>query len=189
MDIKELGFTHEELQDRVIERICEKVLKEQAFYDGEEYLNDSPFGKKLKEFVKQYVDEKINSIATNHILPNVSGYIENLTLAETNRWGEKKGEPYTFIEYLVSRAEHYMTERVDFEGKSQKEKSSYSSWNGTQTRLAHMVNKHLHYSIESAMKNAIKNANDVIVNGIAETVKLKLREVADSLKMSVNIKR
>lgn len=91
-------------------------------------------------------------------------------------------------EYLISRAETYLTEQVNYEGKSKSENGSYSSWSGAQTRLTHLVHKHLNYNVESAMKEAIKNANAVIVGGIEHTVRIKLQEVANALKVEVKTK-
>lgn len=90
----------------------------------------------------------------------------------------------SFLEYLVDRAEAYLTEKVSFDGKTKAESRGYS-WNGTQTRLSYLVDRHLHYSIEKAMKNALANANKAIVQGLEDTVKLKLGEIQKSLKVTV----
>lgn len=188
--IESLGITEEELQQRVVERIAGLAMTkivEGYDYDDEQvfrYDGASALSKDLDKLIKEKIDAKVNEIADAHVLPGVESMVENLTLQETNRWGEKVGEPVTFIEYLIHRAENYMTEKVDYNGKSKSEAGSYS-WSGTQTRVSHLVEKHLHYSIENAMKAAVKNANDVIVKGLNETVKIKLKEVADGLKVNV----
>lgn len=94
---------------------------------------------------------------------------------------------FTFIEYLVKRAEAYLTEKVDFQGKSKDENGSYSSFSPSQTRIAHMVHQHLSYSIESAMKNAVQTANSAIAIGIAETVKIKLAEIQKGIQASIKV--
>ena len=190
MNLADLGFTKEELQERVVEQCCRLVL-EGTFADeeGGEFTDDSKFAKTLKERVKQQIDDTINALAEKHVLPNVSAYIENLTLQQTTKWGEKQGEPVTFIEYLTQRAEAYMQEQVNYEGKSKEECSSSGwSWKGTQTRLAHLIDKHLHYSIENAMKGALSIVTSNISKGIEETVRLKLSELSAQLKAEVKIK-
>jgi predicted metal-dependent hydrolase len=185
--LESLGFSQEELQERVVGRLCEQVLQSTGYdEDGDEYSVDSKLAKTLERRVKEHVDATINAMAEKHVLPNVSTYIENLTLQTTNRWGERQGKPVTFIEYLTQRAEAYMQEEVDFQGKP-KGADSYS-WKGTQTRLTHMVHQHLHYSIESAMKDALQIANSAIATGIQETVKRKLAEVSAALKAEVKTK-
>jgi hypothetical protein len=180
--LEALGFTKDELQERVIERLCRQIMSGVSLdEDGEEWETDSTFARKLNERVKEQVDASINAIAEKHILPNVAQFIEGLALQETNKWGEKKGAQVTFVEYLIQRAEHYMNEQVDFQGRA-KGQDSYS-WKGTQTRLTHLVHEHLHYSIETAMKQALNIANGAITKGIQETVRIKLDEVAKALKL------
>ncbi len=77
-----------------------------------------------------------------------------------------------------------MTEKVDSSGKTKEESGSYS-FSGTQTRVAHMIHRHLHFNIETAMKEALATANGSIVKGLEETVKLKLAEIAKALKVTV----
>jgi hypothetical protein len=186
IDIESLGFTKAELQKRLIDQLCERVLSRVSCdEDGEEVHNDSEFKRALDKAIKARIDETINAIAEKHVLPNVSTYIENLSLQETTKWGAAKGAPVSFTEYLVKRAEDYMLEKVDYEGKCKNESHNSSFWNGTQTRLTHLVHKHLHYSIESAMKNALSIANSAIAQGIQETVKIKLAEISKHLAVGI----
>lgn len=187
IDLKQLGFTQEELQERVVERIVNQVMIDKV-YDHEsdsEYDRHSQFREELKKRVKTRIDEKIDELAQQFVLPNVSEYIETLTLQHTNQYGERKGEPVTFIEYLVARAKDYMQERVDHSGQDKATANSYG-WNGKQTRITYLIEKHLQYSIETAMKDSLKIATGEIANGIAETAKIKLQEISKNLKVQVS---
>lgn len=185
--LESLGLSKEDIQDRVIERLCEQVLSGKTYdEDGSEEWVDSQFKRKLDERVKAQVEASINAMAEQHILPNVSHYIENLTLQETNRWGEKTGTPITFIEYLVQRAEAYIQEPVNHNGKSKSE-DSYS-WSKHTTRIAYMIDQHLQYSIKTAMERALKTANSAIAGGIQSAVKMKLEEVVSGLQVAVKTK-
>lgn len=187
--IDDLGITQEELVNRVVERIADRfLLVTVAGEEGEEWDDDSSFAKNVKREVQARVDQAVTALGDKHILPNVTDYIENLTLQETTKWGEKRGQPLTFTEYLVLRAEHYMQEQVNYDGKGKSEGDSYS-WKGTQTRLAHMIHAHLHYSIETAMKSALSSANSQIVNGLQETCKTKLQEIAAKLNVKAELGR
>ena len=155
--------------------------------DGETASRDSSFKRKLDAEIKKGIDAAVTALADKHILPHAATMIENITLQETNKWGEKTGQNMTFVEYLVQRAEAYMTEGVNYEGKSKDEARGYS-WTGTQTRITHMVHEHLHYSIETAMKQSLKDANSSICKGIEEAVKIKLAEALQGLKTTVQTK-
>jgi hypothetical protein len=186
--LEELGLTRDEILDRVVAKIADSLIDSYVMdEDGEETATQSPFARAMQRKVQERVDKAVEEIAARHVLPNVAAYVETLCLQETNKWGEKTGRRFTFVEYLVDRAEKYLTEEVNYEGKTKGE-DSYS-WRKSGTRIAYMVHKHLQYSIQSAMEHALKNANAAIVGGIEEAVKIKLGEVAAALKVKTEIGR
>jgi hypothetical protein len=183
LNLESLGFTKDELQDRVIDQICEQVMTGRI---TEEDGEPCPlFRNELEKKIKENINERIDMIANKYVLPDVGKYIEGLCLQKTNEWGEKKGGEFTFTEYLIQKANDYLKEEVDYNGKSKKESGGYS-WTGRQTRITHLVHNHMQYSIETAMKEAVKTANDSIANGIQEAVKIKLGEIVEKLKVNVN---
>lgn len=188
MDLKSLealGITADELTNRIVDKCVEQLMTDVNFdEDGDEWRGRSRLAEQLDKRIKQQINDTVNALAEKHVLPNVSAYVENLTLHATNKWGEKKGQTVTFIEYLTQRAEDYMQEKVNYEGKAKDEAGGYS-WNGTQTRITHLVHQHLHYSIDSAMKSALQIATSGIAAGLQETCKTKLAEIAQKLKVEV----
>lgn len=179
-----LGLTKEDLQERVIDRICERALETLSFdEDGEGHAVPSKMSRQIDERIKEHIAATINALAEKHVLPNVSQYIENLTLQETSKWGEKVGKPVTFLEYLIQRAEAYIQEPVNYVGKTKAEEGY--RWSASQTRITYLVNKHLQYSIETAMNEALKTANSAIIGGIDAALKIKLQELADKMKIVV----
>ena len=187
-DLASLGITKEELQERVVERVAEQLLTGVGYDPNSdtEFTTASQFQREMDKLVKARINETINAIAEREVLPNVASYIENLTLQHTNAWGEKQGAPISFIEYLIRRANDYLHEKVDYSGKAKEEAGSYG-WSGTQTRITHLVNSHLHYSIKTAMEQAMAQAIGEVAKGIHETVRLKLNEVAAKLKVEVKV--
>lgn len=187
IDLEELGFTEGDLLDKLADRVFERVWSEKGYdYENDHKVSmSSAFGREIEKRATAHIDERIDAIAAEHVLPNVTKYLEDLCLQETNQWGEAKGESYTFVEYLVKRAEHYMREEVDFQGNP-KGRDSYS-WKKQGTRLAHLLHHHLHYNIENAMKDAFKDANGEIVKAIQETVKIKLADMAGKFKVNTKV--
>jgi hypothetical protein len=137
--------------------------------------------------VKARLDQVVNDLANKHVLPRVEAMVEGLVLQQTNQWGEKVGKPITFIEYLTQRAEAYMTEDVNYEGKP-KGTDSFS-WSKRSTRVAYMIDKHLHYSIEQAMKAALASVNNSVAAGLEEATKTAIREVTSKLTVKVETGR
>lgn len=192
MDLKSLealGITTENLIDRIVDKATEELLTSVSYdYNtDEEFTTKSTLAKRLDDQIKSHIDAKVNELADKHILPRVTEMIENITIAKTNTWGEKTGEKYTFIEYLTKCAENYMTEEVNFEGKTKAQMSGYS-FTKSGTRVAVMIDKHLHYSIESAMKSALAQANSTIATGLQGAVKIALENATEKLKVAVSIK-
>ena len=187
--LQALGITPAELIDRIVAKATEELLSNEAYDEEGDPVGRgaTDLARRIEKNVQAHVDAKIQALADEHVLPNVSTYIEGLTLQETNRWGERTGEKLTFIEYLVQRADAYMREEVNYEGKAKSEANGYS-WSKSTTRVAFMVNKHLHYSIEKAMTQALSHANSSIAKGLEEAVKVALTNATAGLKVAVENK-
>lgn len=173
--LESLGISQEDVLERVSEKMTDRLMAE--------YGDEGEIGRLLEKRVIEKVNAAVEEIAGRNVLPNVAQYVENLTLQQTNQWGERRGESLTFTEYLVQRVEHYMNEKVDRDGKSKREDSF--GWRPAQTRIAHLVHEHLHWSIETAMREALADANSKIVGGIEGAVKIALKELENKLKVNV----
>lgn len=187
IDFESLGFTKEELQERVVEKIVDSLNTHRYLdEDGDEHEKRSKFFLLLKERVKSRVDSKVDELAEKFVLPKVSECIDNITIQKTNEYGEKKGESVTFIEYLVSRAESYMQEYVDSDGKRLGNQSYRRD--PEQTRITQLVDRYLHTHIENSMRESLKIALGEIAKGIHETARIKLNQIAESMKISISTK-
>lgn len=183
-----IGLKQEELQDRVVEALCEQLLASAlSDEDGESVARKSPLRQKLDEEIKKRIDAGVSGIGERHIMPLVASKLESFVIQQTNTWGEAKGAPVTFVEYLVRRADQYMRDEVDSEGRSQPEVSDYnrSSWRKAGTRITQAVDKHLHHNIETAMKTILTDANKTLAEAMKTAVEIKLNEVVKSVKLSV----
>lgn len=191
IDLELLGITQEELQQRVVERIANALIvaqRETYDEDGEPVTlrNPSQFQHAVMGMLKEKIDETVAAIADREVMPKVGALIENFVIQKTNSYGEKRGEPVTFIEYLTSRADEYLRETVDSDGHT-KDEARGSYYGGKTTRIAFMIDKHLHYHINAAMTKALETANSAIVGGIEQAVKMKLDEIQKGIKASVKV--
>ena len=173
INLEALGITSEELTDRIVESAVQRILEFEGDVGGRIW-------QRLHQELESSIDAAVEKIGNEQLDALVQSLVEGITLQQTNKWGEEKGESVTFIEYLTQRAETYMQELVDFDGK----KPDYHS-RGSQTRITHLVERHLHYSIDSAVKAALKDVNSQLSQGISETVKLKLGEALERIKVEV----
>lgn len=186
ISLESLGLSQEALAEKLVDRIAENLLTSIDYdEEGGKWCTSSPFAKKLDRLVKDRLDQIVNDMAEKHILPKVNTIVEGMTLQETNKWGEKRGQTLTFKEYLVQRAEAWMAEPVSYDGKP-KGTDSYS-WKAKSTRVAHMIHEHLHYEIERAMKTAMASANTSIAKGLNEAVRIQINQIAAKLKVEVKM--
>ena len=188
--IEDLGLSQEELGNRVVERAVNMFLRDVSCNEDEQEYDAGPssFASAMQERIRTKIDESIDSIAGKHVMPNMKALIESFCLQATNQWGDKTGSKMTFTEYLVKRAEAYMAEPVDYEGKTKAESRGYSGWSASGTRVADLVDKHLHYAISRAMEQALESANESIAGGLEEAVKVALRNATAKLKVDVKTK-
>lgn len=185
LTLEALGLSRDEIIDRMVDRLTEKMLRESVM-DGSGDLVDvgySPFAQVIHDRVMAKIDQAVEDIAARNVLPNVASYVEKLTMQETNKWGEKTGQKLTFTEYLVKRAEAWITEPVDYQGKP-KGTDSYS-WRVHGTRIGHMIHEHLDHQIQTAIKQALTELNSRVAKGLHETVRVQLAEVLEKLKVEV----
>lgn len=176
-NVLDLGVSQAELREQVIERAAEKLR---------DSIDAGDYGH-LDRVVRDATDKAVSRYIEKTIIPMIQKDIEAVTFQATNQWGEPKGQKLTFREYLVQRAEAWLREEVNYDGKP-KGTDSFG-WKAYQTRVAHMVHEHLHYSIERAIKDMLKKANDSIVGGIEQTVKMKLAEIQTALSVKSEVKR
>lgn len=178
IDLSALGLDSERLLDLVVDRICEQFLNgdnEEGEY-GRERVSS-----RLNDQIKKGIDARVDAIAAEHVLPRVEALVTGWQLQQTSSWGEKKGEPVSFTEYLVKRSEAWISETVNYDGKP-KGNDGYS-WIGKQTRLAWMIDQHLQYHISAAMKNALATITASLGKSISDTVKIQL----DQLKVKFDV--
>lgn len=180
IELSELGLSKQELTDRVVEAIAEHFLSD----DDYSRLIDA----KVNKMVVEQIDAAVEQLGDKIVGPRVAEMVETQCLQATNHWGEKTGDPLTFIEYLVQRAEGYLTEKVNHNGESREEARDTYQFKGAQTRVAHMVDAHIQYSISVALKKALESVNSQISQGIAETVKTQLAEILERLSVGVLVR-
>lgn len=181
---RQIGVEKSELIDMVVAKIVTQI------FDPEDYEDTgmrSELQKGFQSTMTALVDKKVSAIADEHLAPQISKEIEDIVFQKTNSWGEKNGDPYTIRDYITGLCRSYMSEGVDCNGKT-KEQSNSSYFRSNQGRLAYMIDKHLHYSVETAMKEALSLGVEGVKTTLLSTCKDQLRMMTESIKVAVTIK-
>lgn len=190
MDIKTLealGVSTEDLTDRIVDQAVNALLYSNGFNPEteEEVTYESKFKREIENKIQKTVDAKIAAIAAQHILPRVGELIEAANMVQTNKWGEAKSAPMSFKEYIAHRADAYMCEEVDINGKSKGEGDSYS-WRSCGPRLSVLMRSYIKDSMETAAKSAVNDINKVIAKNIEKAAKDAIAATAANIKVSVS---
>ena len=81
MNLEELGITKEDLQERVVERICDIVLRiKHEDEDGDIYFSSTSVRKELDKKIKETVDAGLNSLFQKEVAPVINKKIEIMKL-------------------------------------------------------------------------------------------------------------
>ena len=190
MNVSDLGLTPEILRDAVIERAAKMLIdRDDADYD-EDYGWANSIKAKVDNMIADRIQaatqEAVDAAIAKHASPFIEGEIEKVVFRRTNEWGEQKGEPKTFREFLIDRVEQYIVEPVNYDGKT-KAQDGYN-FRQSSTRIAYMVDKYLHHEVEGAMKAAFTDLNSKVSEGILGAVRRSLKSALDGLKVSVSTK-
>ncbi len=187
ISLESLGISKEDLTEKLLDRLVEEFTTEPVWdEDGNTSSRRSTMSAKIVAQIKEHLDATVRRLGDEHVLPRVTEMVEGLVLQTTNQWGEKTGKPVTFIEYLTQRAEAYMREDVDYQGKP-KGTDSYS-WTKKSNRLSFMIDAHLQHSINTAIGNALSDLNSNVAKGLAEATKAAIGETLSKLKVTTAIK-
>ncbi|NQE62982.1 hypothetical protein [Caulobacter sp. RHG1] len=185
--LESLGLSVEQMQDRLVEALIDRFLTSNVSdEDGEPVAIVSKFQTSIREAILTRVDESVERLIAPALDGSITSYIDNYKIQSTNGYGEPKREPETITEYIIRRANEYLTEGVNFEGKSKKEYSasgrdSYGYKDAT-TRVAFLIDKRLNDEIAKAMQEALKTANEAITGGLKSAVAFELNKINAKLK-------
>lgn len=185
--LKALGISPEELGNRIVEQAVEALLSTSGFDpDSEQETRyESKFKREIEKRVQASVDAKIAALAAEHVLPRVGEMIEQADMRETNRYGEPKSPPMTFKEYIAHRAAVYMSEDVNYNGKSKAEEGDSYNFKVDGPRLTVLMRLYIRETLEKAAKAAVTDVNKVIADNIKKAAGDAIAAAAAALKVSV----
>lgn len=187
ISLESLGLTVEQMQDRLVDAMIDRFLTSRVSdEDGEPVHVASRFQSAIQEAVLSRVDASVERMIAPALEGSIDAYIDGYKVKHTNGYGEAKREPETITEYIVRRAQEYLTEGVDAQGQSRADRAkagrdAYGHKDAT-TRVAFLIDKRLNEEIEKAMKGALATANDAITNGLKSAVAFELTKINAKLK-------
>lgn len=176
-DLKLIGMTQDELQQRVVSTIADAMLHDKSWdEDGNEGRYRSAFRDKLAKEIQGRIDEAVKGLTEEVVGEALPDLVKQMIFKRTNRYGERNAEDVPFCEYIAGLVETYLMETVREDGKSG---DSYGDNSKKQARIAWLVDARLKSDTNAAVKRALGDAN----KGIAELLK---QAVCDSVAKVVD---
>jgi hypothetical protein len=193
IDLSALGLTPEILREQIITRAVDRIVTISLNGPGDDLDEDNEYAAVdlpnvatlVQKQVAAHVEKITSRIGDEIVAPKVESLIETLTFTKTSQWGEPKAEPKTWREMLVEKAEGYLSEPVNYDGETKSQGSH--NWRHHTTRVAHLVEKHIQYEIDKAIKAALADANSKIAGGILGAVRLSLQEALGKLSVTTKV--
>ena len=190
MDIKTLealGVSVEELGNRIVDQAVDRLLSSTGFNPEteEETHYESRFKREIEKRVQESVDKKIAALSEVHVLPRVGEMIEAADMRQTNQYGEAKSPPMTFKEYIAHRADVYMSENVNYHGKSKAEDGNDYQWRSSGPRLTVLMQTYIRDTLERHAKAALTDVNKAIAKNIEQAAKDAITAAAAAIKVQV----
>ena len=132
--------------------------------------------------MKKQIDDALNDFAARFVVPGISKYLETLLLQPTSSYGERKGDPKTFLEYLTKRAGEWLSDKVNEKGKT-REEDGYS-WKEWGTRGAWLVDGQLKGRITDLIVGGVNDTHAAVANAVLEQVKTALARTVTSIQVT-----
>jgi hypothetical protein len=178
--LEELGLTQQDLQERVVQAVAAELLESVSFdEDDNEYRHKSSLRQQLDKVLQERIDAAVAALADDVCADALPEFLTKFVLHPTNSYGERRGEDIPFAEYITSRADEYLGEKVRDDGQKS---DSYRNDKPLRTRLLWLVDEKLHASIDAAVKNALEGANNDLAARMQSAVVEAVGAVAASVK-------
>lgn len=187
--LENLGISNEDLLEKLTDKLCENLLTRYSYDDDMQgYPVSTEFKRLMDKKIQELVDAKLQTIAEEHVMPGMIEKIDSMIVRQTNEYGEDVEEPVSLVQYLVKKAENYMYQEVDSNGKPTGSQRHWERNKPQNTLLAYQIDQYLHVYIRQAMETVIGAGNKTLVKALSEACKIQLENTAKKLKVSVETK-
>lgn len=174
MDLKELGFTKEELQGHVVRAIVEQTIHDCSVDDeGEPHYREGSFLQEIRSSVKAKVDKAVDSYCEEIIFPKVKDMMITKIVTQTNRFGEIEGDPEPLTDYVVKRIMAYLESTIDRHG--------HQTYDG-KPRIEIIFSGAIEKAAVAGLQKQIKMFDAAVIQGMENAMITGLKDYATTLK-------
>jgi CRISPR/Cas system type I-B associated protein Csh2 (Cas7 group RAMP superfamily) len=183
ISIEDLGITKQEMQDRVVNQLCNEITGRHDDESEYSYFSESSIKTKMREYLQEIVDKKTREVIDEKVLANFEKYLQELIIKPSSRWGEKEEAPVSIEDYIEKTISLTMAETVDSTGRGREDRS-YSYYGSHSTRLEYLINRKISAEIETSFKSVLVDVKASLQSHIEAQIKNKLTETKISFNVS-----
>lgn len=166
--LKELGISKEDVLKKVGDKLSE---------DAKGWLIESEISAAIHKAYKEKLDE-----VTEKLLPTIEKIIINLEFDDTSIFGELKGPSKTFLEFISSKVDEILNEKVTVNNAGQEDRHGYNSIK----RIDFLFKKQMQEQIQLDAKLNMEEIANIKLPVIAEAL---TRTMNDTLAKLEKIKK
>ncbi len=168
-DLKKLGFTQEELKDRVVEFMANSIFNDNQDESGNRH--DSLFAYGVQQAVKARVDAAVKAYCDTVITKRLEAIV-----------GSMEVDKVPLDKYVVDGINKYLREEVNHFGKSEYEHRSRPriTW-----IMQGIIETHANDCIARAMKSIEREVFSSLTTALSEGIKVPLRKYESALRTAI----
>ena len=185
-----LGISQEEMQNRVVNAIAEKLMSKTIMTqwdenEDQEKIVNTKFAKAVIDKINEHFKNKVDELFNEQIAGKIDNLLTNYIIKETNQLGESLGKERTVTEFIIERFNVFIKEQVDSKGNPKRKNDCYFKPQGT--RLTVAVDTYFKDHLEKAMKTILKNTDKTLIEEVTESFR---KIISTQLKRTeINVKR
>jgi hypothetical protein len=179
--LNSLGLSAEEIERKIIQQCTDDLMRQYYTHeDGESAGHGkSTIVEKLEEKMAERIDAALEKVVSERFSAQLPQLLADFIFTPTSRYGEKKGKPRTFLEYVTDHAKEWAEQRVNDQGSVVgKDQYSYSNH---KTRFQRLLDEKVSADVNAALAQILKDGHSILITGLADELKRRMTEMAESL--------
>lgn len=176
--LEALGFSREEIQNKIVDAAVEDLLSGVSVDDeGNAHRMASRLRESFNTELTQRIADTVSNLVSTLVTPE---YIRATTFPRYSKYGEKKGDPLTFKEFVEQCVSKILDAKVDDSGKIL-EPGSYGYDRGKHF-MSGLVEKAVERELREAIQKGLINIQQEVTNALKAAATEIITKITASIK-------
>lgn len=173
-----LGISRDELINKIVDAAVEDLLSSVSTDDeGNSYKMSSRLREDFNTELTKRISSTVSGLVDSLVTPE---YIRTTTFPRYSKYGEKKGDPLTFKEFVEQCVNKILDSRIDDSGKIL-EPGSYGYDRGKHF-MSGLVEKTIERELREAIQKGLINIQQEVTNALKAAATEIITKITASIK-------